>query len=195
MSGRFKARNRVALVGFAHSKATRKPDRPLGLTALETARAAIADAGLKPEQIDGFVSSPLLPSTGDHVVEDGISTVTSNWLARHLGLDPAYVVGFQGIGQITGSLTLAVNAIASGAADYVLFHRALHLPSIPSKQHRFDPAEIYRDSTSRRGVAKSLFKFKDERLDSNVFHVDAASRLDSAQHEQVIDDRSETLGF
>ena len=128
MSGVFKARNQVALVGFAHSKAPRKPDRPLGVTALETARAAIADAGLLPGQIDGFVSSPLLPSTGDHAVEDGISTVTSNWLARHLGLDPAYVVGFQGIGQITGSLTLAVNAIASGAADYVLFHRALHLP-------------------------------------------------------------------
>lgn len=128
MSGRFKARNKVAIAGFAHSKATRTPDRPLGLTAIDTARAAIADAGLRPEQIDGFVSSPLLPTTGDHQIEDGISTVTSNWLARHLGLDPAYVVGFQGIGQITGSLTLAVNAIASGAADYVLFHRALHLP-------------------------------------------------------------------
>lgn len=128
MSGLFKARDRVALVGFAHSKATRQPDRPLGVTALEAARAAIADAGLRPEQIDGFVSSPLLPTTGDHKIEDGISTITSNWLAQHLGLDPAYVVGFQGIGQITGSLTLAVNAIASGAADYVLFHRALHLP-------------------------------------------------------------------
>jgi hypothetical protein len=128
MSGRFKARNKVAMAGFAHSKATRTPDRPLGMTALDTARAAIADAGLRPEQIDGFVSSPLLPTTGDHQIEDGISTVTSNWLAKHLGLDPAYVVGFQGIGQITGSLTLAVNAIASGAADYVLFHRALHLP-------------------------------------------------------------------
>ena len=32
MSGLFKARNQVALVGFAHSKATRKPGRPLGVS-------------------------------------------------------------------------------------------------------------------------------------------------------------------
>lgn len=128
MSGLFEARNNVALVGYAHSQATRYPDRPLGITALDTARAAIRDAGLRPEQVDGFVSSPLLPTTGDHAVQDGITCVTSNWLAQHLGLDPAYVVGFQGIGQLTGSLTLAVNALASGACDYVLFHRALHLP-------------------------------------------------------------------
>jgi acetyl-CoA acetyltransferase len=129
MSTRFKARNQVALAGFAHSKVVRRADRPLGVTALETARLAIEDAGLTVDQIDGFVSSPLLPTTGDHEVQDGISTVTSAWIAKHLGADPAYVVGFQGIGQITGSMTLAVNAIASGAADYVLFHRALHNPA------------------------------------------------------------------
>ena len=129
MSARFKARNQVALVGYAHSQVVRRADRPLGVTAVETARRAIEDAGLTVDQIDGFVSSPLLPTSGDHEVHDGISTVTSAWLAKHLGADPAYVVGFQGIGQITGSMTLAVNAIASGAADYVLFHRALHNPA------------------------------------------------------------------
>jgi acetyl-CoA acetyltransferase len=128
VSARFKASNQVALAGFAHSKVVRRADRPLGITAVETARLAIEDAGLTVGQIDGFVSSPLLPTSGDHEIQDGISTVTSAWLAKHLGADPAYVVGFQGIGQITGSMTLAVNAIASGAADYVLFHRALHNP-------------------------------------------------------------------
>jgi acetyl-CoA acetyltransferase len=129
MSGRFKARNQVAIAGFAHSQVVRRADRPLGVTAIETARRAIEDAGLTVGQIDGFVSSPLLPTTGAHEIEDGVSTVTSGWLAKHLGADPAYVVGFQGIGQITGSMSLAVNAIASGAADYVLFHRALHNPA------------------------------------------------------------------
>jgi acetyl-CoA acetyltransferase len=129
LSARFRARNQVAIAGFAHSQVVRRADRPLGVTAVETARRAIGDAGLTVDQIDGFVSSPLLPTTGSHDIQDGISTVTSAWLAKHLGADPAYVVGFQGIGQITGSMTLAVNAIASGAADYVLFHRALHNPA------------------------------------------------------------------
>ena len=65
--------------------------------------------------------------------QDGVSIVSSDWLAQHLGVNPTYSAGFQGIGQITGSVALAVNAIASGAADYVLMHRALHNP--PGRYH------------------------------------------------------------
>ncbi|MFC3175515.1 hypothetical protein ACFOD9_14745, partial [Novosphingobium bradum] len=128
MSGLFAARNQVAIAGYAQSPILRRAERPLGATTVETARQAIADAGLTVDQIDGFVSSPLFPTSGGQAAVDGLSVVTSSWLAQHLGADPAYVVGFQGIGQLTGSLTLAVNAIASGAARYVLFHRALHNP-------------------------------------------------------------------
>jgi len=130
MSGTFAARNKVAIVGYAHSKAVRRPTEPLGVTALRTARDAIADAGLRPEHIDGFVAAPLMPTSGGHEALEGISTVSPAWLAQHLGIEPAYAVGFQGHGQITGSLTLAVNAVASGAADYVLLHRALHNPPV-----------------------------------------------------------------
>ena len=129
MSGRFEASNKVAIVGYAHSQVLRRADRTLGAQAVETARAAIADAGLHLEQIDGFVSSSLLPSAGGQAAEDGVSTVSSTWLAQHLGAEPRYVAGFDGIGQITGSVGIAVNAVASGAADYVLFHRALHNPA------------------------------------------------------------------
>ena len=121
MSGRFAASNKVAIVGYAHSQVLRHADRTLGVQAVETARAAIADAGLHLEQIDGFVSSSLLPSAGGQAAEDGVSTVSSAWLAQHLGAEPRYVAGFDGIGQITGSVGIAVNAVASGAADYVLF--------------------------------------------------------------------------
>lgn len=128
MSGVFKARNQVALVGYAHSPIVRRATRPLGATTVDTARRAIADAGLTVEQIDGFVSSPMFPTSGAHSVEDGVTSVSSAWLAKHLGADPAYAAGFQGVGQLTGSMSMAVNAVASGAADYVLFHRALHNP-------------------------------------------------------------------
>ena len=129
MSGLFAARNKVAIVGYAQSQVVRRTTEPLGLTALRTAHIAIADAGLTPAQVDGYVSATLLPSSGDHESQDGVSIVSSNWLARRLGVDAAYAAGFQGIGQITGSLQLAVNAVASGAADYVLLHRALHNPA------------------------------------------------------------------
>jgi acetyl-CoA acetyltransferase len=142
MSGLFRARNQVAIVGYAHSQVVRRPTEPLGHTAIRTALAAVADAGLTVDQIDGFASSSLMPTSGDHTTRLGISSVTSNWLAEHMGAKPTYVVGFQGHGQLTSSLTLAVNAVASGAADYVLLHRALHNP----------PVGKYNDSAMNRAA-------------------------------------------
>ncbi|MEZ0362714.1 thiolase family protein [Mycobacterium sp. pUA109] len=124
----FAARNQVAVVGYAHSPVRRCAGKPLGALAVDTARAAIGDAGLTVAQVDGFVGASLLPSARGHPAEDGVSVVSAAWLARHLGAEPRYVAGFDGIGQLTGSVAIAVNAVASGAADYVVVHRALHNP-------------------------------------------------------------------
>ncbi|WP_067901859.1 thiolase family protein [Nocardia vaccinii] len=129
MTGRFRAGGAVAVAGFAHSAVRRHFDRTLGAVAIDTARAAIADAGLRVADIDGFVAAALFPTAGAHAVQDGRSTVTAGWLAQHIGSDPRYVAGFQGIGQMSGSVATAVNAIAAGAADYVVLHRALHNPA------------------------------------------------------------------
>lgn len=129
MSEAFLARNQIAIVGYAQSQVLRRSPEPLGVTTLRTAREAVDDAGLTVDQIDGFTSSAMMPTSGDHQSQDGVSTVSSDWLSQHLGGAPAYVGGFQGIGQLTGSLALAVNALASGAANYVLLHRALYSPS------------------------------------------------------------------
>lgn len=128
MSGRFFASNQVAIAGYAMAPATRRSTEPLGHTALRTARAAIADAGLKVSDIDGFVASSMLPTSGDHGAQDGMSVVTADWMAEHIGAQPAYVAGFQGMGQLTSSMCIAVNALATGACDYVLLHRALYNP-------------------------------------------------------------------
>jgi acetyl-CoA acetyltransferase len=124
----FLASKRVAIVGYAHSPIERHSAQSLGALSLATAKRAIADAGLEPDQIDGFTTGALFPTSGAHAIEDGISMVSSNWLAQHLGVNPRWAAGFQGFGQIPGSVALAVNAIASGAADYVLLHRSLHNP-------------------------------------------------------------------
>ncbi|HVV74544.1 MAG TPA: thiolase family protein [Mycobacteriales bacterium] len=124
----FTARNKVAIVGYAQSQIVRHADKPLGAIAIETARSAIGDAGLSVEQVDGFVASSMFPNAGGHAIEDGRSIVTTDWMAQNLGVSPRYSAGFQGYGQLPGSVAMAVNAIASGAAEYVLLHRALHNP-------------------------------------------------------------------
>jgi acetyl-CoA acetyltransferase len=128
VSGRFAASDQVAIVGYAQSPVERHADKPLGGIALDAAQAAIADAGLTVDQIDGFTTGAIMPSAGAHAIEDGVSIVSANWMAEHLGVNPRWASGFQGYGQIPGSVELAVNAVASGAADYVLMHRALHNP-------------------------------------------------------------------
>jgi acetyl-CoA acetyltransferase len=129
MSTDFPARRRVAVAGYAHSSITRHAGRPLGAIAVDVARDAIADAGVQITDVDGFTTSALLPTAGDHAVVDGVSTVSANWLAQQLGVAPRYASGFQGYGQLPGAVALAVNALVSGAANYVLVHRALHNPA------------------------------------------------------------------
>ena len=136
MSGRFAAAGKVAIAGYAHSMIERHAARPLGALAVETAREAIADAGITVGDVDGVVAAALFPTSGAHAAEDGVATVTANWMAEHLaclGARPEHVSGFQGIGQMPGAVAIAVNAIAAGAADYVLLFRALHNP--PGSYH------------------------------------------------------------
>jgi acetyl-CoA acetyltransferase len=124
----FSARGKVAIAGYAQSPIERHAARSLGAVTVDTARAAIADAGLGVGDIDGFVTGALFPTAGAHTIEDGVSIVSSNWLAQQLGVNPRFASGFQGYGQIPGAVSLAVNAIASGAADHIVLHRALHNP-------------------------------------------------------------------
>ena len=122
------ARNQVVIAGYAQSPIVRHSDRTLGAIAVDTARAAIADAGLTVADVDGFTTGSLLPSSGGQAIVDGVSIVSAAWMAEALGVNPRFCSGFVGYGQIPGSVSLAVNAIASGAAETVVVHRALHNP-------------------------------------------------------------------
>ena len=102
------ARNKVAIVGYAQSPVVRRGTETVGTTALRTARAAIADAGLTIDQIDGFVAAQSLPSSGAHHLSDGVSYVSADWLSIQLGAQPAYCVGFTGSGQLSGSMSIAI---------------------------------------------------------------------------------------
>ena len=121
-------RTPVTIAGYAVSPIERRTSRPIGAVALEVGQAAIQDAGLRVEDIDGFTTGSILPAAGGHTTVDGVSIVSATWMAEHLGVRPRWCSGFQGYGQLPGSVMLAANAVAAGAADYVLVHRALSNP-------------------------------------------------------------------
>lgn len=133
MSARFGAAGQVAIVGYAHSPITRSADVGLGPLAVRTVKEAVADAGLTIDQIDGFTTGALFPSSAGGALTDGVQIVTADWLVEQLRVQPRWLCGFQGVGQICGALILATNAIASGAADYVVMHRAMYNP--PGRYH------------------------------------------------------------
>jgi len=129
MTPRFRGRTDVAVVGYAHSPLQRRADVSLGALTIETCLRAIADAGLTREQIDGFTTGSILPASGGHGNVDGVDIVSATWLAEKLRIHPRWSSGFQGYGQLPGSVILATQAIVSGTADYVLVHRALSNPA------------------------------------------------------------------
>ncbi|HZA77274.1 MAG TPA: thiolase family protein [Acidimicrobiales bacterium] len=126
---RFGARGKVAIVGYAQSPIVRHTDVPLGALTIDTCLRAIADAGLTKDRIDGFTTGALFPSSGGRALLDGVHIVTSDWLVEQLRVQPRWLCGFQGIGQLPGAVVLATGAIAAGAADYVVVHRAMFNPS------------------------------------------------------------------
>jgi acetyl-CoA acetyltransferase len=128
MKSGFAAAGQVAIVGYAHSPATRDERMPLGALTIQTIRDAVGDAGLRMHDIDGFTTASAFVSSAGREVIDGVHSVSADWVVGQLGLEPRWLAGFQGIGQISGSVILATEALASGAVDYVVVHRALHNP-------------------------------------------------------------------
>src|SRR5208283_1971202 len=80
-------RGKTAIAGIGYSAITRRPEKPLGLLAVDACRAAIADAGLRADEIDGLATYPESPFAGAGN-RDGEDVVTVNWVMNHLALAP-----------------------------------------------------------------------------------------------------------
>ena len=121
-------RGKTAIVGIGYSAITRRPNKPLGLLAVDACRAAIADAGLRPEQIDGLSTYPESPFAGAGN-RDGEDVVSVMYIVNHLPLAPDIRWYAQiETGMIASPMIEAVNALIAEACDYVLVWRALHRP-------------------------------------------------------------------
>ena len=57
-------KGKTAIVGIGYSELTRHSQKPLGLLAIDACHAALADAGVRPEQVDGLATYPELPALG-----------------------------------------------------------------------------------------------------------------------------------
>lgn len=118
--------NKTAIVGVGFTPLLRHGDRSLTSFGLQAALAAIEDAGLKPEDIDGYVGSPNAPNaSADHA--DGVDEVSAGLMVRSLGLtDATWVVDVNGLP--TASIVTAAQALHAGACNYALIVRAMWNP-------------------------------------------------------------------
>ena len=121
-------RHEVAIVGAAMAKSVRHAEVATGALAVQTADAAIADAGLTRADIDGVACGVSLPSYAmkDRVKRPGLEFVDSAFLTEHLALEPEWALDD---GSFPPALAHAVFAVASGAATTVLVNRTLHNPA------------------------------------------------------------------
>ena len=125
----WRGRGKTAIAGIGYSEITRKPEKPLGLLALDACRAAIEDAGLDAQRIDGLATYPESPFAGAGN-RDGEDVVSVSFVLNHL-VGAADVRWYAQIetGMIASPVIEAVNALLVGACDYALVWRALHRPA------------------------------------------------------------------
>ena len=125
----WQGKGKTAIAGIGFSEISRRPQKPLGLLAVDACRAAIADAGLAANQIDGVATYPESPFAGAGN-RDGEDVVSVNWVMNHLALAPDLKWYAQiETGMIASPIVEASNALIAGACEYVLVWRALHRPA------------------------------------------------------------------
>ena len=123
--------DRAIVSGIGQSQVGRRIYRdPLDLT-VEAALAAIADAGLTPEDIDGVATDP-----GNQDVPPGFSGVGVTEVQDALRLELSWFAGgLESPGQL-GSVINAVCAVATGLCDHVLCFRTVWEASAQGDQGR-----------------------------------------------------------
>jgi acetyl-CoA acetyltransferase len=132
----------VAIVGAAISDVARRSSKTIGRLAVESCRRALADAGLRLEDVDGISNYPN-PSRVNAGSTDGVDFASVDYVARTLGLTSVQWGSSQTRGSFTGSIVEAANAVAAGACTVALVWRAMHNP--PGSFGRPEPTDVAGD--------------------------------------------------
>lgn len=119
---------KIAAVGTGTSDLARRSSMSAAEHAAQAIRRALADAGLKPIDIDGIATCPATPMPGT-TDRDGQHFVSAHMAARTLGLlDQVTWVG-ETLPMIGNAFIAAVNALAAGACTTAVVFRAMHAGS------------------------------------------------------------------
>ncbi|MDB5424602.1 MAG: DitF protein, partial [Phenylobacterium sp.] len=119
MTGRIPEKD-VAITGIGQSEVGRPSSKSAMRLTVDACLEAIADAGLKPSDIDGVACWP-----GDNNNGDGFSPVGPAALKSQLGLEVNwYGAGYEGPGPLTGVINGSM-AISAGLAKNVLVFRTI----------------------------------------------------------------------
>ncbi|HEY7467219.1 MAG TPA: hypothetical protein VIB47_11070 [Dehalococcoidia bacterium] len=117
-------KGKVAVAGIGFSALTRHSDEPLGKLAFDAADAALADAGLTRDQVDGIATYNM-----GAVTRDGYDGVSADYFLKHYPMSPDFRWYAQlDQGMIASAVLEAVNAIIAGTASHVIVWRAMHRP-------------------------------------------------------------------
>lgn len=115
------------MVGVGYTPVVRHAERSLGSIAMEAALAAIQDAGLTRDHIDGYVGSPAAPNASA-VHQDGLDQVSAEFMVSGLGIrEPGYIADIRGLP--TSGVVAAVQALHAGTCKYALIVRAMYNPT------------------------------------------------------------------
>jgi acetyl-CoA acetyltransferase len=112
----------TAVVGIGQTEFSKFSGRSELQLAVEAAKAALADVGLKPSDLDGMVTFKMDPND-ELAVMESLGVPDLKWVARTPG----------GGGGASATVQLAAAAVVSGAAKAVLIYRAFNERS----GHRF----------------------------------------------------------
>ena len=147
-----KFEDRVAITGIGTSRVGRRlMQHPLAL-AVAASRAAIADAGLQPDDIDGLCTYPG-SGIGHGMSEGGVTA-----LEEMLRLRPSWInSGMETPGQ-TGSVIAAMLAVAGGLCKHVLCFRTVWEATLAA-QTRMAPTSAAGPATRVAGDMQWRFPF------------------------------------
>lgn len=122
-------RDKVAIAGIGYTELVRRNPRSLGDLTVEAVDAALADAGLNRDDVDGLATTPTMPVYGgEKGSQDGIDVVTPGFLASALGVRDAITWMGNTAPMVTHAAIDAINALVAGACTHVVLYRALHMP-------------------------------------------------------------------
>ena len=111
---------KVRITGVGQSAVGRPSDRSALQLTLDACLTAIADAGLKPSDIDGLTTYP-----GPSADAGGFSPVGATETMLALGLEPVWVGASTEGHAHMGAIISAIQAIASGLCRHVLVFRTV----------------------------------------------------------------------